>query len=72
MDSNGYTFGVTLHQIDQLNALVGAIRAQGDVLAVSRGELLEARSLPTLGDAIFDAALSAGKILGEVEAQPLR
>lgn len=62
--------GITLAQLDELNHLVGMITAAGDVIAVS-GPLMDERSLPRLGEIIYQATCQVRDLLDQVEQQPL-
>lgn len=64
-------FGATLDQIDELNRLVRTITASSDAIAVSGDDLMDDRSLPTLGDAIYDAGLAVREIVDQVYRQKL-
>ncbi len=63
-------YGVTVEQIDALGLLLQAISAYGDAIAIS-GRPMHERSLPTLGEAIFDAAREVRGILDRVGEQRL-
>ncbi|KRG58029.1 MULTISPECIES: XAC0095 family protein [Stenotrophomonas] len=67
----GYTFGVTLAQIDTLDGLVRTLAAHGDVLAGSDAAGLAGGTLPSMGRAVFDAAAAVRGVLDEVETQRL-
>ncbi|NYI17146.1 hypothetical protein FHR53_000834 [Xanthomonas arboricola] len=54
---------LTLDQRDQLDRLLRILIAHGDIIAMSKPECLEAQTLPTLGQAIFDAANAACEML---------
>lgn len=71
MTHDGLAFGITVDQVDQLNSLLGTVTANGDMLAVSGAKPVHAQTLPTLGDAIFNAALAMRKILDQVDRQKL-
>lgn len=71
MASRPLVFGVTLDQVDALDRLVRTIAANGDVIATGGTAHLDERSLPALGDAIYDAAHAVRDILDEVGEQKL-
>ncbi|AKC80320.1 hypothetical protein XB05_17375 [Xanthomonas arboricola] len=56
MEHPAVVLHLTLDQRDQLDRLLRSLIAHGDVIAMSKPECLEAQTLPTLGQAIFDAA----------------
>jgi hypothetical protein len=64
-------FGLTVAQVDELDRLVQAISAHGDVLAMSDPDDLADGTVPTLGQAIHDAAIEAREILDRLGAQRL-
>ncbi|MBD8899021.1 hypothetical protein [Rhodanobacter sp. DHG33] len=64
-------FGVTVDQIDRLNALLRTITANGDAITFCDTEHLQPQSVSTLGEAIFDAALAVQDILDQVDEQKL-
>ncbi|WP_242103531.1 hypothetical protein [Lysobacter sp. M2-1] len=66
-----FAFGVTLDQIDALDRLIQAISAHGDVVAAGHTAELAGGTLPLLGQAIYDAAVTLRAILDQVEAQRL-
>lgn len=70
-EAQGYTFGVTLAQIDTLDGLVRTLAAHGDVLAGSDAGGLAGGTLPSIGRAVFDAAVAVRGVLDEVETQRL-
>lgn len=72
MDAVDFSFGVTLDQVDQINRLVRLIAAQGDVIAVGNAIRLDERSLPSLGEAIYDAACAVHDIVEQVCEQKLK
>ncbi len=63
MDHTPAVFCLTLDQIDRLDRLLRTIAAHGDVIAVSARDGLAAQTLPTLGEAIYEAAQAACEIL---------
>ena len=67
-----FSFGVTLDQMDALDRLIQTISAQGDVVASSHTAEFADRTLPRIGQAIYDGAEVLRAILGEVQTQPLR
>jgi hypothetical protein len=68
---DGFAFGVTVDQIDQLNGLMSSIRAHGDVISAGGLGALTAGTLPALGNAIFEGANEARVLLSQLESQPL-
>ena len=64
-------FGLTVAQVDALDPLVRTISAHGDVLAISETDELADGTVPTLGQAIQDAAIEVREILGQLRAQRL-
>ncbi|WP_435028781.1 hypothetical protein [Xanthomonas cucurbitae] len=63
MEHPAVVLHLTLDQRDQLDRLLRTLIAHGDVIAMSKSECLEAQTLPTLGQAIFDAANAVRAIL---------
>lgn len=63
--------GATVDQMDALNRLVQMIAAHGDAVAATNPADTARLTLPTLGQAIFDSAVAARRILDRMEAQPL-
>ncbi|WP_349656629.1 hypothetical protein [Xanthomonas sp. 10-10] len=63
MEHPAVVLHLTLDQRDQLDRLLRTLIAHGDVIAMSKPECLEAQTLPTLGQAIFDAAYACAKSL---------
>ncbi|WP_259648674.1 hypothetical protein [Xanthomonas hortorum] len=60
---------LTLDQRDQLDRLLRT--HYGDVIAMSKLERSEAQTLPTLGQAVFDAAYAVREMLEQrVEQRP--
>lgn len=59
-----YAFGVTLEQADTLDRLVQSIAAHGDVIAASHAAVLHPATLPALGAAAHDAAVSSAYAAG--------
>ncbi|OAX85889.1 hypothetical protein A7D16_20845 [Xanthomonas nasturtii] len=73
MDHPAVVLHLTLDQRDQLDRLLRSLIAHGDVIALSKPECLEAQTLPTLGQAIFDAAHAVREMLEQrVEQRPGR
>lgn len=70
-EAQGYTFGVTLAQIDTLDGLLRTLAAHGDVLASGDAAGLAGGTLPSMGRAVFDAATTVRGVLDAVEAQRL-
>ncbi|NJC44498.1 hypothetical protein [Xanthomonas arboricola] len=71
MDHPAVVLHLTLDQRDQLDRLLRSLIAHGDVIAMSKPECLEAQTLPTLGQAIFDAAHAVREMLEQrVEHMP--
>lgn len=66
-----YLFGVTLNQIDEINLLIGMIRALGDVVIANDDAEFADHTLSTLGDAIFSDAEKLRDIIDDVNAQRL-
>jgi hypothetical protein len=66
-----FAFGLTLDQFDALDRLIQTISAHGDVVACSYVAGLADRTLPQVGQAIYDQVEAVRAILHEVEAQPL-
>jgi hypothetical protein len=66
-----YAFGVTLNQADVLDRLVQTIAAHGDVIAASHAVALHPATLPALGAAVHDAAVSLRALLDQVATQRL-
>lgn len=64
-------FGLTVAQVDTLDRLLRTISAHGDVLAISETDELADGTVPTLGQAIHDAATEAREILDQLGAQRL-
>ena len=72
MDKTDFSFGITLDQIDELNSLIRLIAAQGDVISVGNAARLDDRSLPALGESIYEAACLVHGILLQVCEQDLK
>ncbi len=70
-EARDYAFGVTLAQIDTLDGLVRTLAAHGDVLVGSDAGGLAGGTLPSIGRAVFDAAVAVRGVLDEVETQRL-
>ena len=64
-------FGLTVAQVDALDRLVQTISAHGDVLAMSDPDDLADGTVPTLGQAIHDAAVEVRELLDELGEQRL-
>lgn len=64
-------FGLTLDQVDALGRLTGILIANGDVISISGAGPLDSRTMPTLGEAIYEAAYAVRGILDQIEAQRL-
>ncbi|WOB51234.1 hypothetical protein NYR97_07630 [Xanthomonas hydrangeae] len=62
MEHPAVVLHLTLDQRDQLDRLLRTLIAHGDVIAMSKPECLEAQTLPTLGQAIFDGAYAVREI----------
>lgn len=71
MAASSFAFGITLDQADTLDRLVRTIAAHGDVVAAGSASPLDQRTLPALGEAIYDAAQVVRGILDEVAKQKL-
>lgn len=70
-EAPGYAFGVTLAQIDMLDGLVRTLAAHGDVVASGDAAGFADGTLPSIGRAVFDAAVAVRGVLDEVETQRL-
>ncbi|UKE50969.1 hypothetical protein KCU57_00660 [Xanthomonas translucens] len=66
-----FTFGVTLQQLDQFQALLRIITAQSDMAAVCSGAPLDDKSVSILGESIFTAARAVRGIVDEIHAPRL-
>lgn len=66
-----FLFGVTLDQMDELDRLLDMIRAHGDVVFSAHDADLAIGTLPLVGHAIFDDAIAAKDIIGQVTSQRL-
>ncbi len=64
-------FGVTIDQIDELNSLLRTITANGDMVTVGCEEPLHPRTVSSLGEGIFNAALAVREVLDQVQEQRL-
>ncbi|QOW24030.1 hypothetical protein [Lysobacter sp. H23M47] len=64
-------FGVTLEQMDELDRLLAMITAHGDVVFSAHDADLAIGTLPLVGHAIFDDAIAAKDIIGQVTSQRL-
>ena len=69
--SGRLVFGLSLDQVDALDRLIRIIAAHGDVISAGVAAHLDERSLPALGDAIYDAANEVRSILDQVGEQKL-
>jgi hypothetical protein len=69
--SNRFVFGLTLDQVDALGRLTGILIANGDVISIGRTAPLDEQTMPTLGEAIYDAGYAVRSILAQVEEQRL-
>ncbi|MBN8798399.1 MAG: hypothetical protein J0H45_03425 [Stenotrophomonas nitritireducens] len=70
-EAQGYTFGITLAQMDTLEGLVRTLAAHGDVVATGDAAVWAGGTLPSLGRAVFDAAAAVRGVLDAVETQRL-
>lgn len=70
-EAQGYTFGITLAQMDTLEGLVRTLAAHGDVVATGDAAVWAGGTLPSLGRAVFDAAAAVREVLDVVETQRL-
>jgi hypothetical protein len=68
---NRYIFGVTLNQIDEINLLLGSLRAHGNVVTTSDHAELSDVTLSIMGDAIVRDAEKLRDIIDDVSAQEL-
>jgi hypothetical protein len=66
-----FVFGLTVDQVDALHRLVQTIAAHGDVLALGDTAELADGTVPTLGQAIHDAAATVRTILDQATTQRL-
>ncbi|MBN6111240.1 hypothetical protein [Xanthomonas bonasiae] len=71
MAAPSFAFGLTLEQVDTLDRLMRTITVYGDVIAAGGAAHFDHRSLPALGEAIYDAAHAVRGILVEVVKQKL-
>ncbi|MCL1553768.1 hypothetical protein [Xanthomonas nasturtii] len=55
--------------LDQLDRLLRSLIAHGDVIAMSTADRLHAQTLPTLGQAVFDAANALREMLEQPAEQ---
>jgi hypothetical protein len=67
-----HVFGVTLSQIDALNLLLDKLSAHGDVVVSSHEAEFADRTLPLIGQAIYDGVEDVRAILNEAQAQQIR
>jgi hypothetical protein len=67
-----FVFGLTVDQVDALHRLLQTISAHGDVLALGDTAELADGTVPTLGQAIHDAAATVRAILDQATTQRLR
>ena len=70
-EAQGYTFGVTLAQMDTLEGLVRTLAVHGDVVATGDAAGWAGGTLPAMGSAVFDAAAAVRGVLDAVETQRL-
>lgn len=70
-EAQGYTFGVTLAQMDTLEGLARTLAAHGDVVATGDAAGWAGGTLPAMGSAVFDAAAAVRGVLDAVETQRL-
>ena len=68
---NRCIFGVTLNQIDEINLLLGSLRAHGNVVTCSDHAELSDVTLSIMGDAIVRDAQKLRDIIDDVYAQEL-
>jgi len=68
---NGYLFGVTLNQLDEINLLLDSLRAHGNVVTCSDHAELSDVTLSIMGDAIVRDAQKLRDIIIDVNAQAL-
>ncbi len=71
MTTTPLAFGVTLEQADTLDRLTQSIAAHGDVIAASHTAALHPATLPTLGAAVHDEAISLRTLLDQLATQRL-
>jgi len=71
MAAPSFAFGLTLKQVDALDRLMRTITVYGDVIAAGSAAHFDRRTLPALGEAIYDAAHAVRGILDEVAKQKL-
>lgn len=69
--STHLAYGLTVDQLDRLQQLTGSLRAQGDVLAISRLRELAQGSLEVIGETIFQVACETRDIVDQIESQRL-
>jgi hypothetical protein len=69
--SGRLAFGISLDQVDALDRFVRTIAAHGDVISTGVAAHLDERSLPALGEAIYDAANAVRDILDQIGKQKL-
>jgi hypothetical protein len=72
MTHDRLVFGVTIDQIDELNSLLRTITANGDMVTNCYADALHARTVSTVGEAIFSAALAVGEVFDKVKEQRLQ
>lgn len=68
-ETESFDFGVTLDQIDELNRLVHAITAHGDVVMLGSASEFSDHTLSAMGEAIYDAGTAVHEILEQVQTQ---
>ncbi len=69
---NGFLFGVTLDQIDEINLLLASLRALGNVVTCTDHAELSDATLSIMGDAIVRDVEKLREISGDVNAQALK
>ncbi|RXR06564.1 XAC0095 family protein [Pseudoxanthomonas composti] len=68
---DGFTCGVTVEQIDQLNRLAERIKAYGDAVSASGTADFARGTLSILGHTIFDRAVELDALVTEIYTQSL-
>lgn len=71
MTQENLIYGATIDQMDRLAQLLNTLSATGDMLAIAGDPPMDDATLPTLGDAVFTAALAAREIVHEIGEQRL-
>ncbi|WP_369914388.1 hypothetical protein AB8810_16910 [Xanthomonas sp. NCPPB 3005] len=66
-----FALGMTMDQVDTLDRLMRMITVYGDVIATGSAANFDHRTLPALGEAIYDAAHAVRGVLDEVIKQRL-